>query len=77
MEKNVTQEYILGITEGRSLLKSTPHSITDMQRHVDNIGTLLSRRPSKEMGDTYRGERDFWKNQIKKTTRSQPSTKAA
>lgn len=77
MEKNATQEYILGITEGRSLLKSTPHSIADMQRHVDNIGTLLSRRSSKEMGDTYRGERDFWKSQIKKAMSPQIRKKAA
>lgn len=64
--KNPTQAYIMGIKEGRSLLTAEPSldrvEILDI---IDNLTSTLKRGFSGDVADMLRGERDFWKNQIK------------
>lgn len=65
----MTQEYLLGIREGRALLKSIRdrgEEITraDAKRFMDNCSENLKRGFDKPMADMFRGERDFWANQI-------------
>lgn len=69
MSNNVTQEYLDGIREARSLLKSIRdrgEKVTraDAKRFMDNCSENLKRGFDKPLADMFRGERDFWKNQI-------------
>lgn len=72
MAKNiVTTEYLMGITEGRSFLN---HLKREDSGFVLTKGICLDRIQmcneslklgfSKTMSDVFRGERDFWKNQL-------------
>jgi hypothetical protein len=64
--KPITQAYIMGIKEGRALLTACPGldrvEILDI---LDNITSTLKRGFSGDVADMLRGERDFWKNQLK------------
>lgn len=63
--KTVSQEYILGIKEGRALLNSNPDfTIQDMEECTESC-KRLARDFSQPMKDVFKGERDFWLNQIK------------
>lgn len=66
--KQVSDAYLLGISEGRSLLRSLDYvpSVADMEAFADNCSAQLQRGFDKSMADTFRGERDFWRNQIRK-----------
>lgn len=71
MTQTITESYLLGISEGRSLLKSIEArgetvTTSDMQQFADNCTAQLSRGFARELSDTFRGERDFWRNQIKR-----------
>lgn len=61
--QTITRAYILGIKEGRSLLKAYPD--IDKQSALDTA-RKLARQHSGDMKDMFRGEADFWKNQLKK-----------
>ena len=64
--QTVTDAYLLGIKEGRALLNAFPDvTPQEMRRHAQNCSELVKRH-SGVMRDTFRGERDFWNNQIKK-----------
>lgn len=64
--KPITQAYIMGIKEGRSMLQSNPDfTLDDMRQCAENC-KRLARDFSGELKDVFRGERDFWKHQIKK-----------
>lgn len=60
--KQITQEYLDGIREGRSLLRQMQAEgsvrVEDLQRLYENARDLAPQ------GDVYRGERDFWKGQL-------------
>ena len=63
----VTQEYIEGIHEGRSLLKSNPDfNKADIQRMIENLTMLINQGFGKPVADVFKGERDFWKSQAAK-----------
>lgn len=65
MSKPVTAEYIEGIKEGREWLKR--HGMTDAAAHLDNLTrTARTFDAQSPVGQMLRGERDFWRNQIKK-----------
>lgn len=71
MTSTVTDSYLLGIREGRSLLQSIKArgesvTIADMQAFADNCASNLRRGFARELSDTFKGERDFWLNQIKR-----------
>lgn len=62
----VTEAYILGIKEGRAYRNAWPDETkSDMQRHIDNL-TALIRTHSGDLKESFKGERDFWRNQLKK-----------
>jgi len=69
MIATVTDSYLLGIKEGRALLRSLPESPTldELHRFAANCTDLLAMGQSREMADMYRGERDFWRNQIERS----------
>lgn len=64
--KPVSQAYILGIKEGRALLTATPDlDRADILDIIDNLTSTIKRGFSGDVADMLRGERDFWKNQLK------------
>ena len=66
--KTVTQEYLMGIREGREILRIW--SATDAQARLDNLNFAVKELgTSGPAGQMLLGERDFWRNQIKKASR--------
>lgn len=66
MPKTVTAEYTEGIKEGRADLKR--YGMADAQARLDNLIATARRFDAQSpVGQMLRGERDFWRNQIKKT----------
>lgn len=68
--KTVSHAYLLGIREGRELLNSIVGrgetvTLSDARSIVSTLEALLKESFASEMADTFRGERDFWRNQIK------------
>lgn len=64
----ITGAYLDGIAEGRSFLKANPsvsQNVTTMQLLRKNAQDCM-RNHSGAMKDCFKGERDFWNNQIKK-----------
>lgn len=71
MTTQVSEEYVMGINEGESILRSWiadygQPSIEEMQAFRDNAIARLKERPSRNIAEMARGERDFWKGQLKK-----------
>lgn len=66
--KQITQSYLLGIKEGRSHLKKYPELLQDIQtmKTIARSSYQLAKHHSGEMKEMFKGEYDFWKNQIKK-----------
>lgn len=65
MSKIVTAEYIEGIKEGRADFKR--YGMVDAQARLDNLIATARRFDAQSpVGQMLRGERDFWRNQIKK-----------
>jgi hypothetical protein len=66
----ITQEYLEGIKEGRAYLLKFQPDIQRMQLILRSIERALTEiqaeSPSGAVADLLRGERDFWRNQIKK-----------
>lgn len=62
--QSVTQEYLMGIREGRQALRTYGMSVASA--HLDNLNrTNKNFDASSPVGQMLRGERDFWRNQIK------------
>lgn len=62
----VPAAYIVGIKEGRSLLKANPdYKREDIQAIIANIKSTL-KGFSGDVAQMLRGELDFWNNQLKK-----------
>ena len=62
--KTVTQEYLMGINDARQLFLR--HGGEDAHEYLDSINrTLKAFSASSPVGQMMRGERDFWRNQIK------------
>ena len=71
--KEVTQSYLDGIAEGRATLKAiqagdahglTLRDIPGIARNVADTCRLFD--ASNPVGQLLRGERDFWRNQLKR-----------
>jgi hypothetical protein len=61
----VSGAYVDGIIEGRQFLKANPWmTAVDKQRCMENAAENM-RRHSGLMRDAFKGERDFWRNQLK------------
>lgn len=61
----VTQEYLAGIREGREYLKRFKPDLADARAVLANVESTLKGFTG-PVGDMLRGERDFWRNQIRK-----------
>ena len=62
--KTVTQEYLMGIKEGREMF--TQHGMSIATAELENIESTMKGFPANTpVGQMLRGERDFWKNQIR------------
>lgn len=65
MPETVTQEYLDGIKEGRSSLRK--HGMSIAREELDNLNrTICGFAASNPVGQLLRGERDFWRNQLRK-----------
>jgi hypothetical protein len=63
-KETVSESYILGIKSGRSYRNRFPdETIDDMVVHRNSCQRLI-RAYSQPMKDVFKGERDFWRNQI-------------
>lgn len=61
----ISDAYILGIKEGRSFLSNNPGMTKDdMQSAMANCSSNMASH-SQPMKDIFKGQRDFWRNQIK------------
>lgn len=66
MKQQVTGAYLDGIAEGRRFLKANSDMTLEDMQHALRIAKINVTRHSYAMKDCFKGERDFWKNQIKK-----------
>lgn len=65
MQKTVSTHYLDGIKEGRAIL--TQYGSDDASARLENLNsTIKGFAASSPVGQLLRGERDFWRNQIKK-----------
>lgn len=70
-KEQYSQAYLLGIKEGRAFLKQNPNlSIQVMQKLKKDCDRLM-RDHSHDMKNAFKGERDFWANQIKRRSCTQ------
>ena len=68
MARTVTAEYLDGIREGRAWLKA--HGAGDARALLDNLErTARMFDAASPVGQMLRGERDFWRLQIKRLPR--------
>lgn len=66
--QTVTAEYLMGIREGRELLRKHGTESITIQDRIDNLKRTMKGFPaSTPVGQTLRGELDFWRNQAKRT----------
>lgn len=64
--KQITQAYLIGIKEGRQLNNlQGPFDKSEIQGMITNLQRLV-REYSGSMKGTFKGELDFWTNQLKK-----------
>ncbi len=64
-QRTVTAEYLDGILTGRGIFKIEGND--NAAAHLDNLNrTIAGFDASSPVGQHLRGERDFWRNQIKK-----------
>lgn len=65
--KTVSQEYLMGIKEGRQILKDQGTDVVSIADRIDNLNRAIKGfSASSSVGQMLRGERDFWRNQAKK-----------
>jgi len=66
MTQTVTAEYLMGITEARKFMRAYPHINPAME--IDTLtATIKLFDAQSPVGQILRGQRDFWRNQLKKT----------
>ena len=64
--RKVAQEYIDGILEGAKAFKL--YSLEDAQERLEGLERLCKRFDAQSpVGQMMRGERDFWRNKLRKT----------
>jgi len=63
----ISQEYLMGIKEGRETLEKYGTDNFSIQERIDNLkSTLKGFSKTSPVGQMLLGELDFWKNQAKK-----------
>jgi hypothetical protein len=67
--QTVTNEYLMGIKEGRAMFEK--HGVSIAQEELDNIKrTIIGFAANTSVGQMLRGERDFWANQLKAASKA-------
>lgn len=67
MATTISAEYLLGIKEGRAYFDQ--YGGADAAEVLANLNsTIKGFSASTPVGQMLRGERDFWKNQLRRTT---------
>lgn len=62
--RTVSPHYLDGIREGREFQRT--HGLSDAQEILDNLNSTIQGFDAQNpVGQFLRGERDFWRNQIK------------
>lgn len=64
--REVSETYIMGIKEGRHIFTKHPDMSLEEMKEIVQQCKLLARDHSQPLKDVFRGERDFWLNQMKK-----------
>lgn len=65
--QTVTNEYLMGIKEGRECLEKHGTTLMTVQDRIDNLKSTLKGFSRKSaVGQMLLGELDFWKHQAKK-----------
>lgn len=65
MTQRVSEEYLMGIREGREWFKK--YGMDEAAAHLDNLTrTARTFAASSPVGQMLRGERDFWRNQVRR-----------
>lgn len=71
--QSVSQAYLLGIREGRAMLRQFERdglaTIETIRRALDNSRECLALGFHGEARDAIKGERDFWSNQLARLQR--------
>ena len=68
MAQTVTDEYLEGILEGRAWFKQ--YGMDNAQVHLDSLErTARTFSASSPVGQMLRGERDYWRNKVKKQSK--------
>jgi|TARA_R110000868_G_scaffold379419_1_gene645233 hypothetical protein len=63
-DQTVTAEYLMGISDARKFMRAYPH--INPATEIDTLtSTIKLFGASSPVGQMLRGERDFWRNQIK------------
>lgn len=62
----VSDSYIQGIKEGRSFLQNNPDLTREEMQSCAAQCARLMRDHVQPLRDMFKGERDFWRNQLKK-----------
>jgi len=73
-DRTVTQAYLLGISEGRAAFRALGPGddlSADARTTLDILQTLLRQGFAGDMRDCLRGERDFWRNQVKQLSKGE------
>jgi hypothetical protein len=66
--RTVTAEYVDGIREGRSYLRRFNPGRAEMRELLANIESTLRGFRGGPVAEMLRGERDFWRNQMRTGT---------
>jgi hypothetical protein len=62
--KTVTRIYLMGIADARAVFRA--EGMESARAHLDNLNSTIKLfDASSPVGQLLRGERDFWRNQIK------------
>lgn len=64
--REISESYLTGIRDGREYLKRFKPTLFDMRELLRNLEATLEGFKAGPVAEHLRGERDFWKNQIKK-----------
>ncbi len=63
--QSISAEYLMGIREGRELLKLSNPDLDMMRAYLASTIATMREFSAGPVKDTLKGERDFWQNQIK------------
>lgn len=64
--QTISEEYLMGISEGRHLLMTNNPDLQDMRAFLNSCEATMKEFGPGPVKDMLKGERDFWRLQISK-----------